>query len=466
MTPAPQKPVDAELLRQGPASDAIYVGILIDENDTVVFDRRDVVDELIRFLNGPRDAAARFMVARFDGVNTQVICPWTLDRSKVVNALSILRKRPKIQLFGSETGRGGQSPLWLRIYRARFRKALLEMLAGFPEIAADRQLLLGTGGLALLGPLDVAEKLYGTEIRASRAGAPVGPHASSNERRQAGTEQVGEEQQYDSFQLWSRAVSSDSDALSVDDVLSKAIERGVRLIPIAMEAIDRGVNPGADIKNPQRSIAGDGNISSRIGVAQVLTAVAERSGGSPVLVPRNAAALLTEIQRRPAYTLSFRDPSSGDHAYHSIQIKCRRQGISLSYRRGYRFATDDERDLDRAVSGLVHVENDDRPFPLQVELSLVQGSSGRTITRVTIRFTPPRESVPSAEREIMVLGMGEDTKGNRTEPIRWKGLARRSAIDRSAYEASFDLGTASAYRWSLSVRDLSLGVTAFVLAGI
>jgi hypothetical protein len=68
--------------------------------------------------------------------------------------------------------------------------------------------------------------------------------------------------------------------------------------------------------------------------------------------------------------------------------------------------------------------------------------------------------------EIMVVGVGEDTKGNRTEPIRWKGIARRPVVDPSAYEATFDLGTAGSYRWSLSVRDLSLGVTAFVLGSV
>lgn len=461
----PPEPLTARQVPHGAASDAVYIGIFIDENDTVAFDRRDVVDELLRFVNSPRESPARFMLARFDGVNTQVLCPWTDERTAMARALSTLRKHPHLQLFTTESGRGGTSSVWLRIYRARFRKALLEMLAGFPEMGADRQLLLGTGGLALLGPLDVAEKLYGQQLQDSRADAPGSPHAASK-MRQSRTEQSPAAQQSEGFQLWSRAVGSDTDALTTDDVLAKALERRIRLIPIAMEALDRGVNPGVDSKDPHRPSAGDGNLSSRMGSAQILTEVADRTGGTPILVPRNAAALLAEVEGRPAYALSFRDPSSGDHAYHSIEIKCQRPGVRLSYRRGYRFATDDEQDLDRAVSGLLHAENNDPPFPLLIQLSPVQGRTGQTITRVTIRFTPPRESIPSAEREITVLGMGEDPKGNRTQPIRWTGVARRSSTDPYAYEATFDLGIAGTYRWSLSVRDLSLGLTAFVLARV
>jgi len=65
-------------------------------------------------------------------------------------------------------------------------------------------------------------------------------------------------------------------------------------------------------------------------------------------------------------------------------------------------------------------------------------------------------------RRQELLAVGEDTRGNRTEPIRWSGKASR--LDSSTFEAMLDLGVPpGSFTWSLGVRDQPTGLVSYLL---
>ena len=151
--------------------------------------------------------------------------------------------------------------------------------------------------------------------------------------------------------LWSRAVNPAGQALTMSDIVAKAIERDVDLIPIAAEGMARGADLGMEHKGVSLVAAGDARMSPRLSAGQTMTEIAAGTGSQPILVPGKAAARFAELEALPAYTITFRDPA-GDHRYHRIELACRRKGVTLRYRGGYRIPSDDERALEMVVAGL------------------------------------------------------------------------------------------------------------------
>lgn len=91
-------------------------------------------------------------------------------------------------------------------------------------------------------------------------------------------------------------------------------------------------------------------------------------------------------------------------------------------------------------------------------------AEGRKLTRVTVRFTPPRESQPAEERALRFVAVGESSGGDRTEPVHWSAAARATDAP-GVYEAVTDLGVPyGAYAWSIAVTDVSTGLTVYAFA--
>ncbi len=398
----------------------VEIAIIVDEGSAYHFDRRDVYDELTKFLSTPSRGARLFLVARYTLGGLVLECPWTPDAQAARTAVSRLRANPSLLVHPAA------NPLEIEMSRGRFLAAVLEMFTAFSDTSARREFLLVSDGLLLARPEDLNGNLSGIQ-RSSRdssrlAREPFGSPAAEQERQ--------------TFELWSRAVSSRlSDSLTTNDVIAKALERDIVFIPIAAVAIDRGINPGADTKSLGRSDPAGGVLSAQIGPAQGMM----------------------------SYALTFQNPAAGNHNSHTIELACRRPGVRLEYRRGYRIATDEDRTLDRVVAAFRQPAREENPLGVTASLSPALLKSGRNVTRVLLRYSPPRESAPTVDRNVELLAVGEDAQGNRTEPIRWAGQASR--LDAAGtFEAALDLGVpAGSFRWSLGVRDQPTGLVSYLL---
>lgn len=443
---APPAPVGS-LATATPPSRPLEIVILVDEGSAYPFDRRDVYDQLSSFLSVPAREARLFLVARLTVSDLIIECPWTADAEAARTAISRLRAHPS--LLAHPTG-----SFEIEISRRRFCAAILELFAAFSGTSARRELFLVSDGLLLARPEDLngdrSNSLRSSYDLSRQAREPFGSPAAERDRQ--------------AFELWSRAVSSRlSDTLTATDLIAKALEGDIVLIPIAAVAIDRAGDPGADTKSSRPSTPDSGVLSNRIGMVQAMMRVAEDTGGEPILLPKKTSARLTEIEGRESYALTFLDPAAGDHRSHTIEIACRRSSVRLEYRHGYRIATEEDRTLDRVVAKFRQPRREENPLSVTASLSPAHSKNGHNVTRVSLRYSPPRESAQTADRAVELLAVGEDAQGNRTEPIRWAGKASR--LDAAGtFEAMLDLGvSAGSFTWSLGVRDQPTGLVSFVL---
>jgi VWFA-related protein len=464
--PSPAAVVDD---REGPptigAPKRIRTLIFFDEGATSIIDRRVVFDELERLLEAERSRSRRdVMVGRFGGSGLEIACPWTSQADQAIAALRQLRGTPSFNRMPGPSGLGasGTPVVWYQTYGEHLHHALLEALAAFPDDSADRQLVVVSGGTTLMRPSDLASVLRCQMSPAERTRLQLidsdvsRAHAREIERA--------------TFALWSRAVNPSGHILTMSDVVAKAIERDVAMIPIAAEAMHRDHDLGFE-QRPRRLdqppgviAAGDGRMTPRMGVVQAMMEIAGSTGSEPILVPARTGDRLSEIEARPTYVLTFRDPA-GNHRYHQIQLTSRRSGVTVHSRRGYRLPTEDERMLDAVVARLVDPSPVPGADPLSARaiLSGAEASAGKTAL-LSIRIEPPRETTPPAQRGITVVGVGEDAGGQRTEPVSWSGIAQAVGDEAGVYALTVKFGVRPEdFRWSLALRDDDTGLISYLV---
>jgi hypothetical protein len=448
-----------------------YIAIVVDEGGTKSFDRRDVYDQLTKFLKDTDSGSRRTLIARFDGSRLVIESPWTAGREPSINAIARMRAHPTAERVPtvSELNGSNTSLEEVSANRRRLCRALLEALTLFPTGGSTRELVFASGGTVFAHAADISDYL-GQRDNANPASLPWGP------KRELYFEKGQTDRDASAFALWDRAVNPNYAGLSMADVESKAVELDVALIPIAAEPVDRDRSnmPGGFAENTVVDLGAGGVLpgssspsgalkpSYRIGVAQALSAVAANTGGEPVLAPGSAAVRLAEIQDRAVYELTFRDPFGADRQLHEIALACARSGVTLEYRRGYRLPTEDDRILDAIVAGLV-----DRRKSTDPEFSAVLSGAvldGQRITRVKLRFQPPQESNPGEQRELAFVAVGESSDRRRTQPVRWTTKVRRDGSS-GTFEATQDFGVPyGSFVWSIAVTDVSTGLTAFAVA--
>jgi VWFA-related protein len=137
----------------------LEVAIIADESDTKSFDRRDVYDELLRYLESPAREDRRFFVGRFSSGHLRTECPWTSDAGAARAATERLRDHPNIERIPTISELAESPPTSLvefEMHRVRLLTALLEALAAFSDSSARRELILVSGGTLLARPADVA----------------------------------------------------------------------------------------------------------------------------------------------------------------------------------------------------------------------------------------------------------------------------------------------------------------------
>lgn len=456
LTPAPGEVPSPVLAPTSSPLRPLEVAIIADESDTKSIDRRDVYDELLRYLESPARNDRRFFVGRFSGGHLHTECPWTSDAGAARAAIQRLRDHPNIERIPTISELSESPPtsaLEFEAHRARLLTAVLEALAAFSDSSGRRELILVSGTL-LARSADVAPLLSsGKSERGARRPARESVDTARDLDRQRET-----------FQLWSRTVNPGRDRLGVADLVAKAVERDVVLIPVAAEAFGRGINPSVDQKSPPPQRPLEGFLSPQLGVAQAMMEMAEDTGGEPVLLPRKTAARLAEIEERASYSVTFRDPGNGDHRSHHIELACHRPGVHVEYRRGYRISTSEERMLDQVFARFLQQRRESDPLSLSTSLSPALSKQGRSVTRLSVRYSPPIAKGETGDREVTLLAVGEDVKGTRTEPIRWSGMARR--LDDGDFEVTLDLGAPpGSFTWSIALRDEPTRLVSFVLTG-
>jgi VWFA-related protein len=148
LTPAP-----GETLSPAPAPSSsplrpLEVAIIADEIDTKTTDRRDVYDELLRYLESPANETRRFFVGRFSVGHLQTECPWTTDAEAARAAIRRLRDHPNIERIPTISEPDSKFPvssLEFEMHRVRLLTAVLEALAAFSDSSGRRELILVSG---------------------------------------------------------------------------------------------------------------------------------------------------------------------------------------------------------------------------------------------------------------------------------------------------------------------------------
>lgn len=461
--PSEGSPVSAPTTPSPADAPRVRTLILVDVANTHPFDRKDTCAELNRFVRASGPEAGEFLVARFDGQRLQKETAWTHDAGAAAMALERIGTGSGLNgvespgdAKGSICPVGFSSAAWLQIQRERLHGALLESLAAFPHAPGEGRLLLVTGGTTVMRPSD-----FGTILRCQVT-------VTERARLLATSGDVGaahaREIEHATFALWSRAVNPSGDAISMSDVVAKAVERDIAIIPVQAEHFDRGdlnLSGSAPDMRAQFSAPRVGStLSAHTAAGQAMSEVAEGTGAEPILVLGKAADRLSEIGGRSVYALTFRDPM-GDHRYHEIRVTSRRPGVRIEYRRGYRIPAEDERVLDTVVAGFLQPETRTDPMTAAVSQSAATDSKKRAATSLAIRYAPPLETGAPEERPLEVIAVGEDRDGNRTEPVQWSGTAQRRE-DGGAFETGMLLSVPPAYSWSVAVRDQPTGLTSYV----
>jgi VWFA-related protein len=427
------------------------IAFFADEAETSPLDQSNVYRELVRFLSTPGQAGRRYAVVRFFGGPVTVECPWTEDPREAAKMLGRMRAHPRFSRIPTISERTKDTGLLeIDAIGLRLSRALLETIALFPSDASVRRLVFVSGGTSFAPLADLAADPVDPDARTFNQAAQRDPFPSLRRAENAQT----------AFALWTSVVNPGRLGLTTGDVVAKAIEADVELITLFAEP-DRIIPDGIQ----QDLVRSTGpKLSPRLGVAQAMWGIAQSTGAEPILLPGKTAERLGEIEGRAAYELTFRDPSRGGHGGHRVALICKRPGVRIEYRRGYRIPTDEDRILDTVVARLVAKMPAENPLAALVALSASE-RDGKSRTRVTLAFTPPRERQASGAREIEWIGVGEDDDDERTEPVHWAATARPGQSIGS-FESESELAIPyGRYRWSFAVRDGPTGLISYVAAG-
>jgi VWFA-related protein len=442
--------------RQPPAS---AFAIVVDESTTAIPVRKEALSQLLGFLEGDDAAERSYLVCSYRHGSLQLDQPWTDDSGKVRAVLRKLRDHPTVEFSTKGVLTSRTNLLEFQMMRGRLLTALMQVIAMFPDGPATRQLVLVTGGMTLASPLDIYETLVGDASQPERIGG----------RRSDGTVIVPDptamdtlvEPFRDGFELWSRAVGGVAARAGNGDLLAKAMERDIGLVPIATSAPDSPGYLDVERRAPKTSDSQKARLSAELSANQALWGLAKETGTGSVILAGKAGRGLAELGDRAVYVMSFRyrPPEAG--RLHKIELATSRPGISLDYRRGFRVRSSEERVLDSVIAHLALTPEGPDPLKLAVSLSPSK-TEGAPRTTMTLRYVPP-DPGPS-KRSVEIIAVGKAGDGGWTMPIRWSGEA--SATAGGVYEVTIQLGVEpSAYAWSIGLRDLLSSVDGYALTG-
>ncbi len=466
----------------GSSSD-LYLAILFDETSSNTYDRRDVFRQLESFLRNKTAAGVHVILERFNGT-VHAEGTWTTDSSAAVANLKKMQKSvadahvpsPSELSDAIRNGTPARSlEMQVDLSGRRTADGILQALIRFPEVPGRKGLVFITDGTPLITPFDLSVMLGANDSTSQQDAATRADYLRNHDQADAG-KQIEAQLQDQSLQAFSDAAPNQGTwAQRMAKITNKAVELDIALYPLDSEAVDRGTIPGAGSKWPGRSMPGvagvgkatSSGMTSRVSVAQTMTALADTTGGQALLAPLQASDRLGTIAaaRGSDYMVSFRDPAPNDNRFHRVEITIQRPGTKAAYRRGYRTRSDEERTLDTVIA---HIQEPtvSNPFDLHATFDVVRKEGGRDVVEMRVEFSPaeaPGEAAP--ERVARIWAVCSDEEGNRAKPIIRTVKAQRVPNAKSpSYSDSMQLGLPPGpYIWSVAVRDEATRVTSYAV---
>jgi hypothetical protein len=436
---------------------ATAFAIVVDESTTPIPVRKEALDQLLGFVDGDYAVERSYLVCSYRRGSLRLDEPWTSDSAKVRATLRRLRDHPTVEFSTKGVLTSSTSLLEFQMMRSRLLAALMQVIAMFPDSPVTRQLVLVTGGRTLASPLDIYETLVDD---------PAKP-ASIGGRRSDGTVIVADptamdtlvEPFRDGFELWSRVVGGVAARAGNGDLLAKAMERDIGLVPIATSATGLPGYVDVERRAAQTSDSQKARLSAELSANQALWGLAKETGTGSVLLAGKAGRGLAELEDRAVYVMSFRYRPAEPGRLHKVELASTRPGISFEYRRGFRIRSPEERVLDSVVAHLTLPPEGPDPLSLVASLSPLN-AGGAPRTTMTVRYVPPDPGPP--RRAVELIAVGKTADGGWTMPVRWSGEAI-SAGD-GVYEVRIQLGVEpDKHLWSLGLRDLQTSIDGYAL---
>jgi VWFA-related protein len=484
----PVSPQTAAAPAVPPPSPDLYLAILVDETSTGSFDRRDAHRQIENFLKGKMAPGVHVMLERFDG-HLRIECPWTSDVSRLLAAAKKMSKRTFDSRMPSPAGmadeiRSGRKPkdveLEVDLASRRTFDGILQALIEFPnDVTGRKGLVFVSDGTPLMAPFDISLMLYGAnatdrdiqKMRTMGKGA-VDPETAAQINAMMQDEALSTLTAFGaaSDATWARRMAL---------ITKKALELDIAFYPVDSEAIERGTNPGVSSKWPGRAMPGveggsalpysGSGMTARVAVTHSMISLAETTGGEAILVPNQLSDRLGTVvaERASGYALTFRDPTPGDFKYHKIEIAIERPGAKVTYRRGYRVRSDDERTLDTVIANLNVSGVAENPLNAKVSFEEIRKESGRDIVSMRLQYPrPPEAPGPGAsERDVQIWAICSDDEGNRAKPLSRQSKAQSLSGEKAGpYVDAIQLGLPPGpYTWSIALKDVASGLTSYLV---
>jgi VWFA-related protein len=427
--------------------------IVVDESTTAM--RKQAFRGLVEFLDGDYPFERTYLVCTYRRGSLRVDQPWTTNSGTTRATLKRLRDHPTIDFNPDGFLTSRTSLLEFQMMRSRLLTALMQVMAMFPDGPARRQLVLVTGGKTLASPLDV----YDTLVEGDSEPKVIGGSRSDGTVPDPMAMDTLVEPFRDGFELWSRAVGGVAARAGNGDLLAKAMERDVALIPVAASTLGNPgyVDPGRKMLNSSGNRST--SLSAQLSANQALWGLARETGSGSVLLAGEAGRMLAELGHRAAYLMSFRyrPPEAG--RLHKVELATRRPGISLDYRRGFRIRSAEERVLDSVVAHLALPPVTPDPLSLVASVSASKTEGGPRAT-MTLRYVPPAPGL--SRRPVELIAVGKAADGSWTTPVRWRGeaVSVRSDVSEVRVEMAVE---PNAFLWSIGLRDLLTSVDGYAL---
>jgi VWFA-related protein len=452
-----------------------FIAVLVDETSSEQSNRQATLREVFRFLQTslPPDIEAQLM--RFDG-KLRVECPWTSDGERLRRCVSTIvdhRYAPRLAPPGQANDPGlGTSLLQLDAMEAvgHVRTSLgglFEALWLFPEKPGRKAIYFVSDGAPFLAPSEVAKDLIATS--ATQYNSPLDPPRTRAEAA------------YDrDLLLDSLAWNRQRSASLLMDITRQALVRDIEIHPVVSAAHDASTNVRTDRSfssraNPRggRSLDPSSTRSTSalattdMAAATSMEAVAEATGGEAVLSRRSFEdGLKHEVDTRDAaYALAFRDPFSGDHRFHKIEIDCAKAGLNLRYRRGYRIL-DVRESLIQGTVNRLYIPADQNDLGVRLRIDSLGVEDQRAVAQITIAYPAPPEAGGKARAgsAVQIIGTCAVRDGKLSEPIDLSGPTETLTIGEEPFRmraGRLNIQPGS-YRFCFAIRDEQTGITSYL----
>lgn len=467
-----------------PAVERSYLAVYLDEVTVDPQLRATVLARLRSYLDRSAPPEPALMLARFDGrlhveadfassadellaavdrLGRQPAMDPSLDGEALLRRMQSMQQRPRApdtSIISTPNERGDLVPIGIDPGEAE-----PEAYTFLPEIqqyARNRQLRGRTSVEGLQRYLGLLEAIPGRKRVLWVGGIELRPGESlfrswqdlfRGAAQRRGSDAMTESMRYD----LSRELSS---------LLELANAAGVSLYPVAALAggvRDTAASDTRALESPGRPGRQDHRDTRSQEEAAGMMAVA--TGGRRLTdgarLDEQIAAVAGEGVR--SYSLAFRPPSAGDGAYHSIEVKLRRPGVSVRHRAGYRDPGEGLSAATRTLAAAVLGTADNQLGVAAACEPQEPREDGSFL--VPVRLTVPIESLvllPRGDRHvarISVLSVVRDGAGGLSEvyerayPIELPNEELVAAVEQPA---TFVLGMVlrpGAYRIAICVRD-------------